>query len=151
MATVTGSLMDLGLTVMPGLHPEITFTADPGVDGGTIVAGRPVVVIPAADGAFSVNLWPTTTLRPATYYRITVRWLDAAGNFIGMSEIPAYLYVSDLGGVLGDLLVTSGAPGMTWYGLEPPPIRGPFTSWLRVDPNNPDDYTPETGDLYEWS
>lgn len=153
MANVTGTLTDLGLQAMPGLHPELGFRADPGIDGSAIRFDREIRVTPSSLGAFSVNLAPTDTLRPATYYRITVRWLDPGGNFIGFNEIPGKLYVPAAGGQLASLLVTSGgAPGLTWVGLAPPADQGPFTSWLRMDPTNPDSYDdPTVGDYYEWS
>lgn len=152
MPTVTGVLTDFGLSPVPGLQPVIRFTAAPGIDGNSIRIDRGIEAIPAADGTFSATLASTDTLRPATGYRMSVKWLDAAGNFIGFNEIPGELYVPPEGGALEDLLISfGGAPGLTWVSLTEPPLQGPFTSWLRVDPTNQDDYDPTTGDYYEWS
>jgi len=152
MAIVTGSMTDLGLSPIPGLQPRLGFQADAGIDSGTVRIDRLIEVVPNALGVFSVNLAPTDTIRPATSYRLTVTWLDALGQPAGFAEIPGRLYVPADGGALGDLITTDGgAPGLTWVGLEPPAERGPFTSWLRMDPDNIDDFDPASGDYYEWS
>lgn len=153
MAIVTGTLTDFGLTLLPGLQPVVIFQADsPGVSPGTVFVDRPIEVVPNSSGAFSVNLQPLDVVRPATFYRVTVKWLDSGGAFIGFNEIPGKLYVTSAGGKIGDLLATEGgAPGLTWVGLTEPPTNGPYTSWLRMDPNNIDDFDPTVGDYYEWS
>lgn len=153
MVMVTGYLRDFGLQSLAGLSPLIEFVpTSPGISGNDVLVDRPVV--PATlqlNGRFDVELLPTAGIRPAMYYRIIVRWLDAAGGFVAYNEIPGVLNVTDEGGLIGPMLITqAGAPGLTWVGLDPPPSTGPYTSWLRMDPNNINDDDPTVGDYYEW-
>lgn len=158
MAVVTGSLRDFGLSAVPDLTPVIDFTpSSGGVGAGVVLIDRPVSVTPNTSGSFSVTLQPLDMVRPAAFYTITVRWLNGDGIPVGFTEIPGRLWVVEPGGTVSDLLRTgSGAPGMVWVGLVPPPERGPFTYWYVSNPLGADlpGIPPrgyDIGDLIDWT
>ncbi|MET0716419.1 MAG: hypothetical protein ABWY57_16050 [Mycetocola sp.] len=155
MAIITGYLRDFTNGYLADYKPVMVFqSTTPGVDGNNVLVDKPIEVTTSSIGRFDVDLKPSGPIRPAMYYTVSVKWLDSDGGFIGFNEIPGKLYVPDGGGMFGEFFTTeTGAPGLTWVSLSPPPSPGVFTTWLRMDPNdfNPDDDDPTVGDYYEWS
>lgn len=82
MAVMTGSLRDFAYRRMNFYNPRIIFTpSGVGTRGEFLIASEPVVVTPDEQGEFTVNLEPTQGVVPQIWYRITIEWSDAAGNF----------------------------------------------------------------------
>lgn len=152
MPTYSGKLQDFRFNAHPTLQPRLTFTpSGPGFDSSALRFTRPIEVTPAADGTFTVVLQSSTLITPITWYEITITWLDSAGNFISLDEVPGRLFTGETNGALTDFIDTGGAtPGQAWWGLEEPIVHGPYMWWLHSNPDNPDDPA-ATGDLYEWS
>jgi hypothetical protein len=139
MATVTGNLADFGFTFLAGLHPEIIFTpSGPAILGATLLATRPIVATTReSDGAFALTLSPTVGLRPESWYTISFRWLDPAGNYVSRDFPDWKLYVPYEGGQVGDLLETPWNPSLVFVGREEPtddPIAG--MAWMNTDAPN---------------
>jgi hypothetical protein len=148
MAVVTGTLRDFGLASLTALFPEVVFTpSGPALHGDTVFATKPVVVIPAADGSFSVTLSHTTFMQPAQAYRMSVRWLDPAGNYVSVDEFAWDIHVPAEGGSISALLAAPQNPTTVWVGPTPPLNPGAGSWWLDASA----DGTTGPGDLYEWS
>jgi hypothetical protein len=148
MAVVTGTLRDFGMANLAAFQPQIVFTpTGPAMHGDTVLATKPVVVIPAADGTFTATLFLTTYLQPAQTYRMSVRWQDSAGNYPSRDEFTWDLRVPAEGGAISTLLAAKQNPTNVWVGLTPPlnPSKGSW--WLESS----DDGLSGTGNLYEWS
>lgn len=141
MAIVTGALIDFGLQRLTSVSPTIYFTPSRnGIGTQSILAARPIPVVPLSDGIFSVDLAPNDGLSPDTFYSIQIEYLDPAGNYV-RNEFPDWeLFVPAGGGTLQDLLRTA-PPNVSsvWVGPTPPPQTG--TWWLNTS----------TGDLSKWS
>lgn len=151
--TVHGNLTDFGAETLTGLAPTITFTPSGPAIGGTVSvhSSRPITVTPSPDGGFTVELVRTDDKRPGMWFTITIGWLDAASNYRSFDFTDWKLTVPAGGGAINDLLyVGGGAPNRTWIGIAEPEEHGPFVSWMKVDPNNVDDYSPNAGAYYEW-
>lgn len=148
MAVVTGTLRGFGLESLAAFQPEVVFTpSGPALHGDTVLATRPVVVIPAADGSFSATLSLTTFMQPAQAYRMSVRWLDPAGNYVSVDEFAWDLLVPAEGGAISALLAAPQNPTTVWVGPTPPLNPGNGSWWLDAST----DGTSGNGDLYEWS
>jgi hypothetical protein len=153
MATVTGTLNDFSLSSLASYSPRIIFTAsEPAASPARLLSTRPVTVTPAASGAFTVELHPTTQLRPAgVHYTIRIEWLDADGGFVGVDIAGWKLFVPDSGGDITDLTDASPGSSLIWVGLVPPPgTPAPGQLWVVMNPLNPDDPA-NTGEIREWS
>lgn len=105
MATVTGKLKDFENDALSG-HPVLQFTpTGPGV-GDALYADKTVRIRDfGQNGTFTVNLIPTFGLIGRVKYRMSVIYLDDAGNPLGYSEWPYAFTVPDAGGDLKDLAV----------------------------------------------
>jgi hypothetical protein len=151
MATVTGILTDFNLQSLDSYSARIIFTAsEPATLPGRLLSTKEIVVIPGADGSFSVDLRPTDAITPQVFYRVRIEWLDSDGGFVGTDYIGWRLFVPSDGGPIGDLLSMPSNPSMVWEGPTPPENPTPGTWWLQVNPDDPDDPR-NTGQLYEWS
>ena len=108
------------------LHPVIEFhPSGPGVRSGssTIYASRVITIEPAVStGAWSDDLELTTILSPEVWYEVVIKWLDEAGNFISIDQLPGRLYV-DSAGLFTDKYRTAPNPLMVW--VEPDLIADP--------------------------
>lgn len=143
MATVTFKLTDFGLDSLAAFAPEVVFTpSGPAVNSTNLLATRPIVATPNTDGTGVVDLAPTDDLRPEGWYAISMRWLDASSEFIGVDFPNWRLYVPPAGGALADLIVTPWNPGLVWAGpTAPAGTPTANTMWLNTT----------TGDLSIWS
>ena len=142
MATVTGALTDFGIQPFPTLQPRLIFTpSGPAVSDVRLFATRPIIVIPAGSGSFTVDLQPTDGVKPAVFYAVTIEWLDPAGNYVSADFLEWDIYVPSAGGAIQDLIKAPVNPMLFWVGEDPPPAPTPGQQWL----------TPSTGDLKKWS
>jgi len=153
MALVTGTLKDFGLAPLSTYQPLISFTpSSAALQGGLLLATRPVAVVPSASGAFSADLQPTDGLMPATWYSIRIQWLDSDGGYAAVDFVEWKLFVPQEGGQIGDLVAAPVNPALVYTSLTPPEVGGipSGTWWLESNPNNINDPA-NTGILYEWS
>ena len=149
MAIVTGFVDDFGPAELAASGLTISFTPSgpavqdaPGGQGERVVlSSRAIDVVPALDGSFRVDLVPTDTVQPNTWYTITMRWLNGADIPIGADFPDWRLYVPTAGGSVGDLLAVPTNPIWVWTSTTPPANPTPGIWWLN----------PTTGDLNEWS
>ena len=145
MALVTGNLGTFGLTSVILRAPRILFVpSGPATAGSYLFASRPVEAVIANDGsgAFTVNLMPTTEIRPAAWYTIRIEWLESASNYVG-ADFPEWkVFVPNEGGVIGDLIATPWNPTLVWWG-ESEPLNKPAYSSLWLNPS--------TGTLKVWN
>ena len=118
MATVTGTLNDVGLGHLADKEPEMQFTlSEIATSPQGLFATDPVTVIPDEDGAFTVSLEPTETMHQRRYYRLAVRWLDSAGNFVKVDFPDWRVQVPAVGGDLSDLIPNYASDGAGWNPL----------------------------------
>lgn len=148
MAVIVGTLRDFAADLI-GEQPQLVFTASaPATSGSYLLATKPVICTPDADGDFTVNLQPTTSLTPYdVYYTMSIRWLDADGGYETRDYPSWHLYVPD---------VSTNPTGPSWIsGLINQPVN---PAWVWVSDTEPPDHVlgtwwlmPSTGDLYEWT
>jgi hypothetical protein len=150
MAVVVGNLATFGLESASVGQSLVEFIPDQPAVTGTkyLLTAKPVTVPVAADGsgAFTVNLAPSDSTTPGTFYRIRVTSLD--GNFVFLDLPDWRLYVPVSGGELASLLRSSllTNAAMVWTGPSAPENPAPGTGWLVTDPNSAD-----YGWYMEWS
>lgn len=146
MPLVTGTLTDIGLEPLTGLSPRLLFTPSaPAVRvDGRVFASKPVEVVPAADGSFSVDLASTDGLQPRG-----VHWQVSAGFHLptvdnrgapGADYFLFELFVPLAGGQIGDL-IGDRVPFDVVYVDESVPNESQRSATLQ--------FNPVTGDLYE--
>lgn len=141
MANVTGTLTDFGGASLAPYQPRLHFIpSGPAVNAGKFLATKPIIVTPAADGSFTASLEPTVGLHPSVWYRLHVKWLDTANQYIGMDFLDR-MDVPELGGPIGDLIGGSAPLAAVWVGTSPPINTKRGQLWLEIP----------SGDLYEWS
>lgn len=146
MPLVTGTLTDIGLEPLTGLSPRLLFTPSaPAVRvDGRVFASKPVEVVPAADGSFSVDLASTDGLSPRhTHWRLQVQFrasTSGAGGFTASDFLPFELFVPLAGGPIGDL-IGDRVPFDIVYSDPSVPNESQRTATLQ--------FNPVTGDLYE--
>lgn len=150
MAAVFGNLSTFGLESISLVGALVEFVPDQPAVTGTkyLLTAKPVTVPVATDGsgAFTVNLAPSDSTTPGTFYRIRVTSLDGSFTFL---DLPDWrLYVPAAGGELASLLRSSLATNaaMVWTGPDAPVNPAPGTGWLVTDPTSPD-----YGWYMEWS
>jgi len=154
-AAVTGTLSDFGLQPIAGLYPEIEFMpSGPAVaSGGRLLITEPVRTTPSSGGAFTVNLQESDDLVPVgMFYKMSVKWLDAAGNYVRVDSPDWKIRVPTGGGPIADLIqLPFGAALVVTSPTAPPLWLGLAAKWLQMDPNDPNNPTnpANTGDLYE--
>jgi hypothetical protein len=153
MANVTGTLTDFGLNSLSAFSPRILFIpSGPAVSGASLFSDKPLIVVPAADGSFYINLQPTDALMPNVYYTVRIEWLDSSNSYVGVDAITWPLYVPSGGGSIGDLIRVPMNPALVWVDLAPPTegTETPGSWWLQLNPDDPNDPA-NTGDLYQWA
>lgn len=143
MATVTGALSDFGINPFPELQPRLIFTpSGPGVSATRLFATKPIIVdVASGSGSFTVNLQPTDGVRPAVYYKVTIEWLDPAGNYVSADFLEWKIFVPSAGGELYDLIQAPVNPLLFYVGETAPLYPVPGQYWLK----------PSTGDIKKWS
>lgn len=142
MPKVTGRLTDVSADPMRDAEPTLIFEyTSAAVAGSSVLAPRPVVVAPAWNGYFEVNLTDSAKILPGGHYTLTIEWRDARTRQLHRSRMPWELHVPAAGGTLAELLRLPANAANVWTGTTPPknPVRGLW--WLN----------PETGDLKEWT
>lgn len=138
-ATVTGSLDDLGGGHLVGRAPKIIFTLNaPNSKAGKMHPTEPVVVTPASNGTWSVELESTTDMLDTAWYRVSIEWRDAGDNY-GKGDWPEWkMQVPTAGGVFSNLFVVPPTnTRMVYVSLTPPPDPRPFSLWLVQNPDDP--------------
>lgn len=131
MANVVGDISTWGLTPFPGEERLLVrFSPSSSAVGvGLVFPDRDVTIEPGADGAFTVNLAPTTEVLPDAWYAVRFEWFEKhpikdEWKLRGWSELPGKLRVPPEGGDLSTLFETSEGRGRTvplWFGFGPPP------------------------------
>jgi hypothetical protein len=131
MPTVTGALQDFGLESLNAYKPEIIFTPSGAASArNSLFASRPIKVIPASNGSFTVTLANTTILRPEVWYNISIRWLDPLAGYQA-ADFPQWrVRVPGAGGLLGDLIEAQPSSQETWIGDYPPNNPAPYLWWI---------------------
>jgi hypothetical protein len=124
MAIVTGTVEDFTTTVL-GAHPYLIFTPSGSthfsVAGtGYLFAPKPIKVVPAANGTFSVNLLSNIQGVVDVYYTLTIVWLNDFGVPVGRDYLPWKIRVPYAGGPLADFIDAPWNPGLAFYGPEAP-------------------------------
>jgi hypothetical protein len=155
MTTVTGKLLDFGLSSINGLNPVLIFQANkPAVtSAGTFLVTDPLEVTPASDGTFTATLSTTDDLvTDDVYYTMCAEWRAPDLNYM-RADFPDWkLYVPSGGGNLADLIKQPANRSMVIKSpVNPGNNFGPGTTWLQIDPADPDNPANpgNTGDLYE--
>lgn len=122
MAVVTGTLTDFGLQSLADKSPTVIFKfTGAGTLGSNLFASTPVVVTPAADGTFSVDLQPTDGVVPAGWYTVSIEHLKEGGKYTHFDVLGYKLFVPITGGALGDLPDAPLSPATVLVSLDPPP------------------------------
>ncbi|PPH50574.1 hypothetical protein, partial [Rathayibacter sp. AY1E1] len=120
MATVYGTLTDLARVPLDDRAVRLRFVpSGPGVAGGRLLSEAPIEVDVQPNGTFSVDVFTTTTISPATYFTVELSYL-VHGQASAYERIPGKLRVPKEGGAIGDLLVLPAPPGVTSWGFGPP-------------------------------
>lgn len=145
MPKITGKLTDFGLDAIIGSDPKLTFifTSEDrgptsGISGTSVLANRPVDVLPEYNGFFEADLTSTERISPAGYYLVVVQWRDHLRQR-RREQLPWKLYVPAAGGILADLLRVPSNPALVFTGPKPPANPSPGSWW----------HEPGTGDLSE--
>lgn len=152
MALLTFSARTYGLTAFPpGEKLKVGFF--PSGAGFTTVSAfpqRPVWVEPDATGFVSVDLAPTTELRPEVWYEVRFEWFnwDPQKNewvTVERSTIDGRLRLPPTGGTLGDLLDADAPPGVLMWGYGPPPPHLKDTFYVDISGMELVAYGPSNG------
>lgn len=116
MPIVTGVLADFTRQAFLNLQPQILFRpSGPAVkSAGNVLYAPRVVVVEPTSSAWQVDLEQTDALDPATWYEVSIRWLDEAGNFTNEEWLPGRLYVPPTGGEFTDLYRVRANPQKVW-------------------------------------
>jgi hypothetical protein len=151
MATVTGTLTDVGGGHLAGKYPELVFELNaPNLKGSAgIHPTEPFRVSPASDGTWSADLVSTTDMNYAAWYTLSIRWMDPAGNFVRVDYPDWKFEVPTTGGPLATFAGKPSNQRMVYVSITPPTDPRPYTLWLRKNPDNPKDPAGD-GNLYEW-
>lgn len=153
MALVTGVLADFGRGALTNYAPEVWFTPSGNAvkSPNVLYATRTIKVTPApSTGAFTADLEVNELLNPATWYEITIAWLDGDGGYVAKDFLDWQLVVPGVGGSISDLISVPSNPARVWTSLTPPPNPTPGTWWFETDPNDPENLS-NPAKLYEWS
>ena len=125
MPLITGTLTDFKTDLMSPYSPQIEFMpSGPATNetGTFLLATKPIIVTPDADGTFSVFLFPNELSRPATWYTVSIKWLHPEAGFIGQDFLPWKVSVPVAGGSIGSMIDAPLGRGMVWItsdGAEP--------------------------------
>jgi hypothetical protein len=116
MATVTGTLLDVGLESVQDRSPELVWTPSSTtttIDGNLITA-LPITTIPAADGSWSVELVSTEVTAPPITYRLRINLRDPASGFTWVDFPDWAINVPVEGGALPDFTDVPVGGGIVW-------------------------------------
>ena len=150
--TINGTLKDFGGN-LPVSSEIIFFPSSEAMSPEYLLSAKPISVIPSSiTGVFSVDLFPTDTTQPATWYTIRIRSLDVTLPPVHMDFPDWKIYVPSGASPIffSSILALPSNPAMTWVSLASPPNPSPGTWWLETNPENFDDPA-NTGNLYEWT
>lgn len=134
----TGRLTDFGESPFPAAKPRLWVSPkrDAFGPGGGVLASRPVPVVVADDGTFTVHLVASVDLTPATGYSLRCEWVDASNVVRGWAQ---WDFTAALGGgPISDM--TDAIITRVWFGTTPPPVQRAGIYWVHS----------ETGDVREW-
>lgn len=120
-ATVTGNVRDLQFVGLNDRSPELVFEIDEQLvtqGAGNLLVAEPAKVIPAANGAFSIELQESLGTNPYIPYKVTVRWISQ-GMTREVSSESWRIVVPRGGGAIADMvavvtpshIITKGEPG----------------------------------------
>lgn len=132
MSVITGTLADFGFNILATFAAQIIFTPSGTVTGfgsggvSLLLTTKPIVVTPSLlNGSFSTDLFPNSGTAPASWYTITIVWLDAAGNYVSRDEVPGRLIVPDAGGSIGNGMIRVGLSkiGVWLVTVNVPPVE----------------------------
>lgn len=149
MAIVTGNARMFTGNAFPTSRAfELIFTpSGPAVGSNFTFWGPPVTVTPEwPSGDFSVSLVDNSQMTPKTWYVPAARWLDPAGNFVGVDHPGWQIFVTGPGDIK-DMMQVPADSGAIWVGPEAPLMPGNFTGWIDNSDPVPDGGAP----YYEWS
>lgn len=154
MALVTGELNDFGLQPLAAKDPRVIFTASSsGTLGRKLFSSDPIVVYPAPDGTFTVDLQPTDGVVPEVWYEVSIEHLNESGRFTHYDVLGYRLFVPITGGELGDLPEAPLSPSTVLVSLDPPPpgYNGFYLNAAGpgVDPGDPNDPTSSGTGIFE--
>lgn len=154
MASVTGKLLDFGLSSINGLNPVLIFQANkPAVtSSGSFLVTDPIEVTPASDGTFSVALSTTDDLvTEDVFYTVSAEWRAPDLNYM-RADFPDWRVYVPGNGNLADLIKQPANRSMVIKSPTNPGSNfGAGTLWLQIDPADPNNPANpgNTGDLYE--
>lgn len=145
MPTVTGTLADIGLQDLAAFSPVLQFApSEPAADSqGRIFATRPVEVVPASSGAFSVTLATTDGIIPArAHWVLSIGWRNPDGYMAGAGyfskDFPSWpIRVPAAGGLLADMIDVPARSDMVWVGITPPPESRGYLFWIDISGETP--------------
>ena len=105
MPIVTGTLADFGFETLAPLQAQVVFRpSSVGTIGGRLLATRERIVTPNAAGYFEAELASTSAITPATWYDVSIRWLDDDdGGYPRVDHVEHRLFVPPLGGTISEL------------------------------------------------
>lgn len=139
MATLTGNVLTWGLASYPADRKLLLrfVPSSAAVTVNTIMPLREEQVQPAADGAFTVEIAPTTDLVPDVWYEIHAEWFYqhevGKWSYVDGSRIPGKLRVPVDGGNVATLLERQAVPGSIVVASGPP---APGDSRVYIDWEN---------------
>lgn len=148
MALVTGSTQDLANLNLASAGIEIWFIPEsqghgfntPTVRNGWLFAGRAgkASFVEGSTREWEVDLQPTEGLRPLTWYRVKIVYLNPGGQFTSEEWVPVKLFVPYAGGVFSDLVNVDGGPGkgavpsFVWWSPDEPPNPQAGDIWVNT-------------------
>jgi len=111
MATLTGSTKDFRPQPLGSTASVIITPFGPAASSSkSLLVSKPIIVTPASDGTFSVDLASYAGTNPPTAYHVRVEWLDSAGNYSAGEDFPWPLVVTG-DGALVDMFAIPTATG----------------------------------------
>lgn len=136
MATVSGFVLDLGLSAIPGLRLKF-IASSPASWVNSLYVTKPIIVYPGSDGAFAVDLRTTENVTPTFTYSCRAEWPDP--NFFapdqGMAGMDIFegMSVPKDGGLVGDLVTLPPSSMAVWVG---PTNNLAYGFWFDPTTNN---------------
>lgn len=145
LVTITGTLSDLGLVSLAAFNPEIRLVPHrASFKGAKFLSTKPVVAIPASNGAFSMQVESLEDTRPYTRATLQAWWQEPGKpgeqgwNSVDLIED---FQIPPGGGAIGDIAGLAFDPTKVIVSESEPWNPAYSTWWLN----------PVTGDLKEWS
>ena len=142
MPIITGNLVDYGTIPRPNLSPIVIFSPRfPSTQNAAVFFTRDIIATPDASGLFTVSIVNSLATTPNSLWDVSIKWLDAAGNFIKVDYLtsPNYpLVVGTTDGLIGTMLQTQPTALQVWIGETNNTAYGfwyqPSTAILRSNP-----------------